>query len=310
MQVRIAIGKGISDKVVENIFLKKDIVEMESITSEGVMVYVALSYISSNRNSAIYTTMNLIELSLKNNGFEFNKAIKEKIKCGLVNLQENNILKVYCNGNINKLKPKDEIIIKPLNTCIDTKIEHFTIITIQELSKIMNYSSKIDTDKLIRYYITLIGTINNNTKVGFTPIEALADKSFVSESSIKTYYNNILEELELIYIHRGNKCIRNKDGSASNLGNTYGRYENKDLVIKNANEYYNNTYINNNLDGNWARSTKQKYNSMIKKINNNIEVDPIDIIAMNERIRLYNDKYKYDDMIKLKEISFNNSIGV
>ena len=274
----------------DKIFLKKSIVENKNITSEGILAYAGLVIMSNNQLDKLFTNISMIEFALKITNNDKDRTFKDKIKRGLINLSENDVVEII--SETEDFKANDGIIIKLNNLRIDTKKEKFILMNMKEIVTILRIKDgKLDIDKLLRYAIILIGTINNNSKVGFTTTEDLAKKSCISDWIIKTKYNKLLEENCIIYTHRCDKSVKCFDGTIRKVNNTYGRYSDKELVIREAQGFYREI-VGKNITGNDARGIKQKYNNLTKKIDNGYTPTEEEIQEMNYKISLYNEKYK------------------
>lgn len=284
------------------LFLKKLIVENKNITSEGILAYIGLVIMSENKIDKLFTSISAIEFMFKLDFSKEDRYFKDKIKKGLINLKDNGIINIISKNS--DFKPNDVLAIKLLEFNIDTETERFIMAYAEEIYKIIGYSEKkFENENLLRYYLVFLGTINNNTKVGFTTIENLAEKSCIGFKVVATKYNPILEELKLIYINRHDKCIRAEDGTIRKLNNTYGRYSDKELIIENAMDY--NVVIdryNSTLTGNEARSIKQRYNNLTKKIKEGYIPSEEEVINMNNCVERYNIKYKNTEIKELEWI--------
>lgn len=288
----------------KKIFLKKNIIENMNISNEGIMVYVGLTIASENKIDKVFTTIGAIQLMLKIE-FDNDRYFKDKIRRGLINLKENNIINIHSENE--DFKNNEPIIVKLNNFRIDTNKDKFIMVTVDEVNKIITYpEKKFEHEKMLRYFLAIIGTINSITKVGFTTIDVLSEMANVNITTATKKYNNLLERLKLIYIHRYNSSHKCFDGTIRKINNTYGRYEDKDLIIKNAEEYIKEILnINSNcIDGDEARSIKQKYNHFIKKINEGYKPTNDEFNDMESKIKLYNDRYK-----NAEEINKLNSIA-
>lgn len=283
--------------MIENsVFLKKSILENKDITSEGILAYVGLVVMSNNKLDKIFTNISMIEFALKITNKDKDRTFKDKIKRGLINLEKNNIIQVISEEE--DYKANDGLVIKLLDLYINTKEERFVIMDMKEIVTILRIKDgKTDTDKLLRYTANVIGSINNIDYIGFTTIEDLAEMSNVSEWIIKTKYNKLLEDNKIIYIYRSDKSIRLGDGSIKKINNTYGRYSDKDLVIKKA-RGYEIELKGKNISGDDARAIKQKYNHFIKKLNDGYIPTDEELQEMNYKVILYNEKYKNGKEIK------------
>lgn len=289
------------------IFIKKDYLAMKELSAEGIMVYCGISRATQNHISEMYTSISLLESILKSSINTNDRYFKEKIKLGLVNLVENDIIMVNFNyDNIYKLKPNDTIIISTDKLRIDNSKEKFVLITNDELTAILGYKEKkLENEKVLRYFLNVVGTINNNTKVGFTTLDQLSKMSYIHIDSATRKYNTILEELKLLYIHRHERTATSFEGFIHKISNTYGRYSDKDNVVENVKQFYGVLDDMNmpNISSDEARGIKIKWNNMVKKLKNGYE-PPVEIVnELDGQIKLYNKRYFSDKTMQLEFIS-------
>lgn len=195
-----------------SIVLDKGILENGNITSEGILAYVGLEICGLTNLEVVPTNICMIEFALKLTNKAKDRTIKEKIKRGLFNLLENDIINMDFEDI--EFKANDGILISKKSELNNDKInvEHLHIATILKC----NYG-KLDNDKLLRYFLSILYSFNEQN-IGNSSIRELAEMSGVSEWIVKTKYNNILEELNLIYTRKRNN------------GNVYGLLKDKDSI--------------------------------------------------------------------------------
>lgn len=205
----------------------------------------------------------------------------DNIKAGLLELINKGIVskKEDCNC-------KGEYILDCSNLWLQEK-KTFTIIDYSEIIDIFQISGK-NGFKLLRYFISLIGTISSKIEVytsavhsrtrvvGTFTIDRLSELSGVSQRSI-VEYNKMLEDAGLIYIYRQGDFTIDGEKNIRQLQNVYGRLCDKEYVdafAKNQRKYsksFKHTrkstgVINNN------RRLAQMYNQLVKLNENNQEI--------------------------------------
>ena len=127
----------------------------------------------------------------------------------------------------------------------------YTVITLEEVRRIMNIDTKKDNFAILRYFIILIssichdkGTYNHSVGceehtdfVGFMTLDTLADWCGTTKARI-IEYNSILEAEKIIYIYRHMQHKKDQEtGQIMSFSNHYGRYEDKQWIVQFANEY-------------------------------------------------------------------------
>ena len=206
-------------------------------------------------------------------GNEFqSKHTLNYIKCGLDELiKENVILKT---NEIQK-----HYLLDCSNLWIDTERDKFTIITFQEVEEIFKVENT-NNFLLLKYFVFLIGTINSkidiwidayqhkNRVVGTLTIDKISELSGISVRSI-IEYNKILEQRELIYIHRQNDFIIDSKNNVKQLPNVYGRPCDKlyiDSFAENQKKYHDSyRYVEKTMVSvNNNRRLAQMYQQLIK----------------------------------------------
>lgn len=129
-----------------------------------------------------------------------------------------------------------------------------------------------------------MGTINNKTKEWHMSQDEIATNCRCSKRTVNSYLEQ-LEAMHLIYVYRHKK--RRADGTYHKLNNSYGRYADKDSVIKAAQEYANTVECEDIMTKIDRRAIKLRYNAFCngaKKYQDN----PDAVIALCNECKLYN----------------------
>lgn len=112
---------------------------------------------------------------------------------------------------------------------IDNKEDRYTQIDMDDCHKIFNHANK--PFDLFKFYFQMLGTVNVNTHVGFTSLRKMYELGWRKNINTIESYIKQLEDLKIIYVYRhGN----NRAADGTRLANTYGKYKDKELVIKHA----------------------------------------------------------------------------
>lgn len=234
-----------------DIFLSKKIISDLKLSDDSIGAYIALKKIQySLEKSNYYISINMMLYELFGNN-NYNRSDYTHISDGLTELFKNKLVVITYEITTT------EWIVDLSGLVIDTKKnenDHFTTIREEELYFIMNYVSEkgrrgIDRLSMLRYYISLIGSINynqgiyidatgrqKNNFVGYMSQEYLYKLSGISKNSL-IKFNKILESNKIIYIYHHKKNKQEDDGSYRAVTNHYGRYEDKEDIYKFAIQY-------------------------------------------------------------------------
>lgn len=234
-----------------DIYLSKNIIENLKLSNDAIGTYVALRKIYySIKKRHYYVSLNMLVFELFGN-CNYNRSDYKHIADGLNDLIENKLVTI-----VNKVT-SSKWIFDLSELAIDKKkneSERFTIITEEELFFIMNYASEsgkrgIDRLAFVRYFINLIGSINfyqgiyldaagtqKTDFVGYMTQEYLYKLSGISKNTL-IKFNEILESNNIIYVYHHKKNKQESDGSYKAVTNHYGRYKDKEAIIKFALQY-------------------------------------------------------------------------
>ena len=259
---------------------KKDIFKDILITNKYLNtkhldVLLAISYLSKgtlNENTFCFN-ISVINKVLYNT-FEMTAKKKRDLKETIKYFIEENIIEVIDTDSEN-YEIKNTFL-------VNSKEGNFTIITLDELRKISEIKvGKKDT--LVNYYLKLLSTINNKTKVGYWTIEDLGEDVNISTRTVKDY-NKILEDAELIYIKRFNKT-KVVNGKTQRLNNIYGRFADKYAIDKYAKDRISNLdriEASNKLNANESKSISKQYNDFVNGTYTG------DVSSLYDKCKLYN----------------------
>ena len=140
-----------------------------------------------------------------------NRALYNKVKIGIENLQDVGVIK-----KLYDIK-KYGYALNCSDLILDTERESFIILESELINKIVSTPS-ISVDKAIRFLCVLVASINTDTGVGFTSIEKLAEKSNISKKQAIALVKR-LEENKSLYVHRSDETARLANGGILNRPN-------------------------------------------------------------------------------------------
>ena len=129
-----------------------------------------------------------------------------------------------------------------------------------------------------------MGTLNVKTKEWHMSQDGMAVNWEYSKSTVNGYFTQ-LEDMKLVYVYRHNK--RRTDGTYRKINNSYGRYEDKEKIISEAESYAELIATEEDFKELDRRSIKMRYNSFRKggkKYENNLPL----IIELYSDCVLYN----------------------
>lgn len=228
--------------IIVDIFLDSKIINNNELSSNATAAYIALRIIQNLNTNKYYVNLKLLAFQLIDD-ITLSRKYMERLADGLNELIKKKYIKVVAsNGEKEYILDIGNLVID--NCSVENKEKiFFVIVTLEEVHKIMNMDSRLDKFSILRYFISMIGTINHNATyydemgnaynnfVGFMTNDYIG--SLCGMTSYTTYdkYNHLLEDNELIYIYRHDIMVRDQKGKFKNLPNHYGRYKDKDLII-------------------------------------------------------------------------------
>ncbi len=260
-----------------DIFLNSKIITSSELSSNAITTYTALRMIQNLSTNKYYVNIKLLAFQLTDD-IALSRKYMERLADGLNEL----IAKKYIEIKVN-IGEKDYIL-DIGNLIIDNRSNEnsektlFVVITSEEIHKIMNLDSRLDKFSILRYFISMISTINHNATyydergntynnfVGFMTNDYIGSLCGVTSYTTYDKYNHLLEDNEIIYIFRHSVMVRDEKGQLKNLPNHYGRYKDKELIIGYSINREDFELGEDAVDkrANDSRSLMQKYYCMVK----------------------------------------------
>lgn len=230
----------------KKLFLNNTVIKDVQLDNYDIAVYVALRGLYDSQMDLQVVTYNMIAHILYGNK-SYTKYTINHIKSAFSNLELAGLIKTV------NIFSSNEFVIDMSGLYFEQnpkKGVFYTVITLDEVHKIMNIDTKRDNFAILRYFIVLISSICHDKGtydhsgcdkytdfVGFMTLDTLAEWCGTTKARIIDY-NTILESEEIVYIYRHTQNKKDKKtGQIMSFSNHYGRYEDKELITQFANEY-------------------------------------------------------------------------
>lgn len=263
-----------------NLFISKGM----DLEKGEVAVMAALNGLYSSKHEKLGTSIpiigsfmtgHLLTLSVRNE-----RTIMETIRKALETLSQKGYIEITQHAG-------DDYILSDKGLMVNPETENFTMIEHWEMQKIFQEAKR--PFELFRFYVNIIGTINNDTKEWHMSQDKMAELFGGSKTTISKNLER-LEEMELLYIYRPKR--RRTDGTFHRVNNSYGRYRDKEKVVAAAKRYLNTVetqYISETVD---RRAIKLRYNAYrdgSRKYEGNMEL----VEELYAQCQLYNKSLEY-----------------
>lgn len=283
----------------KNIWLLKNAVD--ELTHKEFMAYVSLkAYVDLNLNTkemkeSLITCITLDTIMYSLFGLLEPEGITRYFKTDLIDGLDSLIEK-----GVVELKDKNKTgyILELRNLYID-KGDIYYCTTEDELYKVLCIKTK---DRFLFFHFAhkVFSSIWNGAeyKYGCTSIDEMASCINISNPTAHSY-NDLLFDNRIIYIERNKFANRHEDGTIRNQANTFGRYEDKELIIQASKKFGGRLYDRTKkLDSSTKQSIRAFYNSYCKET------------YKGSIKRLYDDALKYnaDDVIKREKKQLDLSV--
>ena len=231
----------------KKLFLNNTVIKDISLNDYEIAVYVALRSIYDSQKGLQYITYNAITFELYNT-LKIPRRSLQHIKNALNSFADKGLIKKTDTYSTT------EFIVDMSSLYFEKDVEKgifYTVITLEDVNRIMNIDTTKDNFAILRYFVILISSIchdkgtydhtvgccEHTDFVGFMTIDTLANWCGTTKARIIDY-NDILEKEKIIYIYRHKQNKKDKEtGQIMSFANHYGRYEDKQWIIQFANEY-------------------------------------------------------------------------
>lgn len=151
-----------------------------------------------------------------------------------------------------------------------SEYNYFVQIKADDLRLIMRETSR--PNSTLHYYLVLLSTINREKKCGYWSNESLAD-ILDNDATIITRHMAILEKIGLIYVYRN-----------MNTTNTYGRFEDKDVIIAQGKARSNGSRVTK------ASNIKRRMTQMYNRVKAGHTYDPVIMEEIRDYCQRKNDE--------------------
>lgn len=261
-------------------YIKKDL--QPQYTGEEIAVFLILNYLQENKHDELFVSIDNIGYYLTGRFIDSqtDKNLIRSIKKGFEGLKKEEDI-IILNQN------RNNYIVDGKSCYIDIKKYNFIVVKIEEIQKIFSFFGAYGFN-VLRFFVNIIGTINKNSKSWHMTQDDMVLNWNFSKNTVNEYLYK-LEELELLYTFRSR--ARRTDKPYHRVGNVYGRYKDKNLIIKEGMEYLSTIpYYKTKRYSIDRTSIKLRYNHFL---NNSPKYDDI-----KEVEKLYKDCIKYNESFK------------
>ena len=248
------------------------------LNEQEITVLAVLNGIQCSKHEYLFTSIEEIAYTMTGRWIDArnkDRQLHKNIRMGIQSLADKGIIKIINQSGENYVFSNDGLE-------VDTEKEKFIVVELWELQKIFSESNK--PFNVFAFFVDLVGTINNKTKEWHMSQDEIATNCRCSKRTVNSYLEQ-LEAMHLIYVYRHKK--RRADGTYHKLNNSYGRYADKDSVIKAAQEYANTVECEDIMTKIDRRAIKLRYNAFCngaKKYQDNSDA----VIALCNECKLYN----------------------
>ena len=258
----------------ENLFLNKDLVTGNSLTVDGVLAYTALRIII-DESIPLYNQTNTVDCVSVNRlayalvgDMDYEKVLIDSLVRGIAELSCGKWISIRKDLST---KASYEYVLDLSAMWLDTDKDKFIIVSPNEVYKIMTCNEKMDKKiRMLKYFMALISTFDwaLDSKIGHMSQQFIADQA---DNSVRTCqrYNDILEEMEMIFVYKSNDKVRIND-KLKQIKNCYSRYEDKYACEQYASNYENMYGVEHKIVQSKKNKSQADHNRRLGAIYNQI----------------------------------------
>lgn len=252
-------------------------------SGEEMAVLLVLNYLQNSKHNKLLVSTDIIGYYLTGRfiNSQDDKNLVKGIKNGLASLIEEEDITVYEQNH-------NYYLVDSQSCYVDVKEHKFVIVELWEIQKIFSLLGAYGFN-VLRFFVNVVGTINGNSKSWYMTQDDMANNWNMSKNTVNEYLHK-LEELKLLYVFRSK--ARKTDETFHRVGNVYGRYADRELVIQEGMNYLQEV-PNRPIQDYFVDRTsiKLRYNYFCKgskKYKNNSDLV----------VELYKDCIKYNESLK------------
>lgn len=258
----------------ENLFLNKDLVTGNSLTVDGVLAYTALRIII-DESIPLYNQTNTVDCVSVNRlayalvgDMDYEKVLIDSLVRGIAELSGGKWISIRKDLST---KASYEYVLDLSAMWLDTDKDKFIIVSPNEVYKIMTCNEVMKKKiSMLKYFMALISTFDwaLDSKIGHMSQQFIAG---LADNSTRTCqrYNDILEEMEMIFVYKSNDKVRIND-KLKQIKNCYSRFADKSICEQYASNYENMYGVEHKIVQSKKNKSQADHNRRLGAIYNQI----------------------------------------
>ena len=258
----------------ENLFLNKDLVTGNSLTVDGVLAYTALRIII-DESIPLYNQTNTVDCVSVNRlayalvgDMDYEKVLIDSLVRGIAELSGGKWISIRKDLST---KASYEYVLDLSAMWLDTDKDKFIIVSPNEVYKIMTCNEVMKKKiSMLKYFMALISTFDwaLDSKIGHMSQQFIAEQA---DNSVRTCqrYNDILEEMEMIFVYKSNDKVRIND-KLKQIKNCYSRFADKYACEQYASNYENMYGVEHKIVQSKKNKSQADHNRRLGAIYNQI----------------------------------------